>query len=583
MKNAYCHAVLPTRIFAVPDAKQNLVPAVPHNTPQKPVQTEETGFETPRKTFKPLFEPGETAVKRHIHTTNRFEILRAALPEPAKEPSGIRQNHGPTIFTPSNHISISPHIHVSSDRETTPGHGHTIRKPSRVNNRKNSSPYNLRRKDGKRSCRKRKDKQKNNVPVTPLRVRPYVEVPPPPSKNERTRYLESSVSEIEEFPPLIRSHESCTPDRTFLVSDESHDTTKRKSEEDTNETPRDGVKLAKWEEFVSAVSEELREIAADCASSHRTTARRLSQLEDEEEEKLREDRNLRDVIEALKKAVKQGEDNAKLLDEATNRIEKAERRCAMLGQMVDRLEEAERRMGTLDQIGPDVLALIRRMEQMEFRATIARDEHDNLAQRHDHFTRLVAYDRDVDLLVLPASPSPRTLAAIARHWVSHIVDAARRLIPNATSNHVVAEIALSLAKCTSSVTAVAGILNIAEELVLLMHHDVEVMTSAQSAAARAALRLSMVLYPSIRSALISVALSPGLWTRGICTQEDAPSDLPRFIEDCVKKADIPGLVASAGEPFMGHSNSARDRWLPLVHWHRVVEVLYHSVSPVDYS
>src|ERR1700733_2121971 len=90
------------------------------------------------------------------------------------------------------------------------------------------------------------------------------------------------------------------------------------------------------------------------------------------------------------------------VDEATNRIEKAEQRCAMLGQMVDRLEEAERRMGTLDQIGPDVLALIRRIEQMEFKATIARDEHDNLAQRHDHFTRLVAYDRDVDLLVLPA-------------------------------------------------------------------------------------------------------------------------------------------------------------------------------------
>jgi hypothetical protein len=194
------------------------------------------------------------------------------------------------------------------------------------------------------------------------------------------------------------------------------------------------------------------------------------------------------------------------------------------------------------------------------------DGHYNLARRFDHMARIVPIIHDV-----PVAPSlehypPRIVAAVTQHWLTHVLEAAKPLLPGIYNFRLFEFWRDTVTNVVTTSAATAAMLRVAIDLVAHASQSVGANSLESSTGPRFALRLYSLIYPTIRNALISIAQMPGPWCRDSKAQRQATDELKSFLIKLVLDANLNNVSVTLGDPFIGFAKTPNDRWLPTIQW-----------------
>jgi hypothetical protein len=516
-----------------------------------------------------------------------------------RQPNVISQGMSPTIYAPNNNISIAPHILFTPERlppsRAVPKTPVTPKKRRKTHTRDDDKPYHPRQGS-------RKKVAKN---ASPPALIPYVEVPRPPrgpgggtgkGKAEATTLAFEAMgdgsTQPDDYPNGDDSPMSWEP--TGPPKATARKLTKQKalrypSPSSTLSTPsKIGgsttiLSKKKHDEIgkhVQIVSAELEEVKGALMSWYReanvTDTHHLTELKSLNERMDRISEGVEKaqgeiraentgLVHCLHRVVGQGgmlnvelRECRKSLRDAKERMDDMKGWSERVQGIEDRVEKLASRDGNLGRESNNEL------EQLRFHVSLLADGHTLLMRQFDYYTRFVLRGEDLAVLHSPEGFPAEVVAKSAQHWMGHVIDAAKQLMPGVLSPALTADLLQRLGNCQSTNSALAGILWIAHDLLSAAQATVSASANDTCLKARAALRLYTGIYTSIRQALVSTAMAPGAWRRDATLQIAATEGLFHYVSSLVSKADLSDAQVTYGEPYIGLTDSPKDRWLPLI-------------------
>jgi hypothetical protein len=281
-------------------------------------------------------------------------------------------------------------------------------------------------------------------------------------------------------------------------------------------------------------------------------------------------------IDECQKRIVSGESLAASLDQAAqNSVERTEALC----ECTDLLQKSNRRLANirlmLSSIG-EVDEWVEWQKQKEdsddggktaelkFRMEMLMNSHKALQRQFDNFARIMMGSEDFASINAAGSYPPDIMPSSVKHWISHLIDAAKQVMPGAYTPKIVDNLQQQVTDCNTTSAAVATILWAIKDLAIVASTTAALATDDKLAGPRAALQLYSAVYPVARHAIVALSLMPGPWTRNSPVQIAATTNLKEYLDKMVAEAKVEEVYAIDGEPYTGFGDTARDRWLPLV-------------------
>ena len=493
--------------------------------------------------------PAQYPVKRpndcfQLH--NPFDVL-AVDDEYGSCPDIELAPAAPMHYAPSNNICFSPNIFVAP--EQTVKSPAALDKPNEQKSKVSEAPK------PRRSSRRRvkKDSKAERIKSRPLV--PVVEIVS--VKGQITNRPKSKVESVEP--------ENIAKDEKSLGVKADKDHSSNTPAIDALRAELDALKSRCHEnEFLclfrnEEVSNKAKEIIADTMlqKGHDAEITRLIETL-EGTIKINEERG--HAMDQVIKVVGEVCDRQKRFGETMRRIEGLEEQLANMIQGAEQKVSAKE----LDEVVESIRLLEGRISQLGFRVNVVADANASLNRSVDHTSRIAGLSKGVPVTTSNEALPREVIAAAARHWVLHMLGAAKSVLGDTCSLRTCENLVDTVHNTPSASSAIAVVLRIILEMIVYVANDAFDHEPDPASGPRAALRLYTALYPVIRKALVHLARLPGPW----CRQEQdrclATSQLKESLELILRRANLGEVHITNGDPFSGLSQTPRDRWLPAI-------------------
>ena len=202
------------------------------------------------------------------------------------------------------------------------------------------------------------------------------------------------------------------------------------------------------------------------------------------------------------------------------------------------------------------------VSEVHFKFDLLLDNHNTLRRQFDCLARMVTNGGNLAPAEMLELHSKEVTSATARHWVSHIVDAAKSAMPGTFGAKALELAHRRIDSCTSSSAAIAAILWAVLDFLTIMHEMTSTHGLDNKASSQSVLQFYNAIQPVTRHALVTLALVPGGWAHDSHSQILATNELSQFLARLTLLASVEGLAVLPGEPYTGFNQTSHDRWLP---------------------